>query len=53
MTEMNTAFDDFIDGCLLEDDALCTYLNQELDEVLENLLLVNQEEWEAFQNLAA
>ena len=53
MTEMNKAFDDFVDECLLEDDALCTYENKNLDEVLESLVSMHQEEWEAFQDLAA
>ena len=50
---MDTAFDDFVDECLLEDDALCKYESKELDDVIQNLVLINQEEWAAFQDLAA
>ena len=50
---MNTAFDDFVDECLLDDDALCQYASKELDEALENLVSINQDEWEAFEKLAA
>ena len=53
MTETNAAFDDFVDGCLLEDDSFCKYENQELDQVIQNLLSMNSQEWKAFQDLAA
>ena len=37
-------FDDFIDECLLLDDSLCKYPNDDLDQVLRSLVLESENE---------
>ena len=52
MIKTISAFDDFLDQCLLEDDSLCKDKNPDLNQVIMSLLSINQKEWEAFEDLA-
>ncbi len=53
MTDIIFAFDDFVDECFLENDSLCKYENKELDQVVADLVEMDQDGWNAFQDLAA
>ncbi len=53
MKSIDIAFDDFVDNCLLDNDKLCKYQNQNLDKVVTSLVSIKEEDWEAFEELAA
>ena len=49
----NNAFDDFVDNCLLGDDNLCKYQTKNLDNVVQSLVSIKEEDWQAFEELVA
>ena len=53
MTKINNSFDDFVDGCFLDDDTLCDYKGEDLDLVIQNLISIHNHDWEAYQDVAA
>ncbi len=53
MIHRSIAFDDFVDECFLQEDSLCNYQNEELDQVIERLVAIDQDDWTAFEDLAA
>ncbi len=52
MIKAISAFDDFLDQCLLDGDSLCKDESPDLNQVLVRLLSINQKEWKAFEDLA-
>ncbi len=45
MFDFNSAFEDFVDQCLLEDDSLCNYEEKDLDNALARLVAFDRDEF--------